>query len=103
MAAPFVNYWNGDRCEIEDDYRKCGCGRWYRPFKMLQNRPFALKGPTRLTEIREQIGRLDFKGKINQVQFDGLSVNVHLNEELDRDSIDKIKEILSDYAVSICK
>ena len=101
MAAPFINYWNGDLCEIGKEYQRCGCGRWYRPFKMLQNRPFALKGPTRLTEIRQQISRLDFKGKIDQVQFDGLFVNVHLNERLDEESINKIKEILSDYTVRI--
>jgi hypothetical protein len=101
LAAPFVNYWNGDLCEIGGEYLRCGCGRWYRPFKMLQNRPFALKGPTRLTEIRERIGNLDFKGKISQVQFDGLSVNVYLNEKLGEESIDAIKEILSDYTVRI--
>jgi hypothetical protein len=101
MAAPFINYWNGDLCEIGKEYQRCGCGRWYRPFKMLQNRPFALKGPTRLTKIKEQISRLDFKGKIGQVQFDGLSVNVHINERLDEESINKIKEILSEYTVRI--
>jgi hypothetical protein len=101
IAAPFVNYWNGDLCEIGGEYLRCGCGRWHRPFKMLQNRPFALKGPTRLTEIKERISALDFKSKIDQVQFDGLSANVHLNERLDEESTNKIKEILLDYTVNV--
>ena len=101
MAAPFINYWNGDRCRIENDYHKCECGRWYRPFKMLQNRPFALKGPKKLTLIKEQIGQLEFKNKISQVQFDGLDVNVYLNEKIEEIYLNKIKNILSEYTVRI--
>jgi hypothetical protein len=101
IAAPFINYWNGDRCKIENDYRKCECGRWYRPFKMIQNRPFALKGPKKLTLIKEQIGQLEFKNKISQVKFDGLEVIVYLNEEINQAGLNKIKEILSDYTVRI--
>lgn len=100
-AAPFINYWNGDRCKIESDYHKCECGRWYRPFKMLENRPFALKGPKKLTLIKEQISQLEFRNKINQVQFDGLAANVYLNEKIDEAGLNKIKEILSDYTLRI--
>ncbi len=99
IAAPFVNYCNGDKCEISDEYLQCKCGRWYRPFKMLQNRPFALKGPTRLTQIKDQIAQLEFKSKIDQIQFEGLEVNVYLNDVLDEESMEKIKSILSDYTI----
>lgn len=101
FSAPFINYWNGDLCEIKDEYKLCECGRWYRPFKMLQNRPFALKGPTKLTEIREKIRELDFKSSIDQVQFENLIANVYLKNRLDERCINKLKEILSDYEVKI--
>jgi hypothetical protein len=68
---------------------------------MLENRPFALKGPKKLTLIKEQISQLEFKNKINQVQFDGLDANVYLNEKIDEAHLNKIKEILSDYTLRI--
>lgn len=101
IVAPFVNYWNGDLCEIKDEYQLCECGRWYRPFKMLQNRPFALKGPTKLTEIKEKISRLDFKSSIDQVQFENLTANVYLKNRLDESYTNILKEILQDYEVKI--
>lgn len=99
MVSPFVNYWNGDLCEIDENYRLCECGRYYRPFKMLENRPFALKGPTKLREIREQIKRLSFKNKINQIQFDNLTVNVYNNSELSTQQKNILNKILNDYEV----
>jgi hypothetical protein len=97
MASPFINYWNGDLCEIKDEYHLCECGRYYRPFKMLQNRPFALKGPTKLTEIRNKIGELSFKNKINQVQFENLNVNIHCESMLNQREKEIIDNILKDY------
>lgn len=97
MSAPFVNYWNGDLCEIGDEYQLCECGRYYRPFKMLENRPFALKGPTKLTEIRQQIKELNFRNKIDQVQFENLSVNIYTNSELNHDEKKILDGVLKDY------
>jgi hypothetical protein len=37
--SPFINYWNGDYCEVEAEYKLCDCGRWHRPFKFLNRRP----------------------------------------------------------------
>lgn len=99
IISPFVNYWNGDLCEIEDEYKLCECGRHYRPFKMLENRPFALKGPTQLTEIRQQIKELTFKNKIDQVQFENLDVNLYINGILDEPEKEILKNILKDYKV----
>jgi hypothetical protein len=103
IVAPFINYWNGDLCEIKDEYQLCECGKYYRPFKMLENRPFALKGPTRLTKIKQQIGVLTCKHKINQVQFDNLNVNVHINQKLEIDELTFLQDILKDYTVKICE
>ncbi len=44
LPSPFVNYWNGDRCKLSNEYKKCRCGRLYREFIFLENRPFAIKG-----------------------------------------------------------
>lgn len=101
IVSPFINYWNGDLCTIENDYKLCDCGRYYRPFKMLENRPFALKGPTKLTEIKKQIGVLEYKNKINQVQFENLNVNIYLNETLNSDELTALKHILKDYKVNL--
>ena len=40
LVSPFINYINGDICELSSDYKLCKCGRYYRPFKMLSHRPF---------------------------------------------------------------
>lgn len=101
IVSPFINYWNGDLCTIENDYKLCDCGRYYRPFQMLENRPFALKGPTKLTEIKKQIGVLEYKNKIDQVQFENLDVNIYLNDTLNNDELITLKNILKDYKVNI--
>ena len=35
LPNPFINYWNGDHAQILDQYQKCKCGRYFRPFRML--------------------------------------------------------------------
>lgn len=97
LAAPFVNYWNGDICEIKDEYQRCDCDRLYRPFKMLENRPFALKGPTKLTEIKQKIKELNFRNKIDQFQFENLSVNLYTNSTLNDDEKKILDGVLKDY------
>jgi hypothetical protein len=37
--SPFVNYSNGDYCQVEEKWEKCDCGRWHRPFKFMNRRP----------------------------------------------------------------
>lgn len=100
IVSPFINYWNGDLCQIENEYKLCDCGRYYRPFKMLENRPFALKGPTKLTEIKKQIGVLEYKNKIDQIQFENLDVNVYLNTSLTTEEISFLQYILQAYKVN---
>jgi len=43
LAAPFIDYHNGDFCSIDNEYRKCECGRWFRPFRLSRARPFFIK------------------------------------------------------------
>lgn len=101
LATPFVNYWNGDLCEIINEYVKCKCGRWYRPFNMLRNRPFSVKGPSSIINLRKQILELNFKDKIAQIQFDGLKVNIFLEEKLDENSSEILVDLFKDYEVKI--
>jgi hypothetical protein len=101
LAAPFVNYWNGDICEIGEEYKRCKCGRLYRPFRMLQNRPFDIKGPIKLTAIKEKINKLNFKKDLVQVQFEGLNVSISTKRHLNREEKIKLKNILNDYEISI--
>lgn len=97
VVSPFVRYWSGDLCAVQDTYRLCACGRHYRPFQMLQNRPFGLKGATKLTEIRKQIKELPFCSKINQVQFENLSVNIYTDAGLTDDEKMAVNAILHEY------
>jgi hypothetical protein len=60
LPAPFVKYWNGDFCRITDTYQRCECGRLYRDFEFLENRPFSLKGRS-ILDIRETISMLGLK------------------------------------------
>lgn len=99
IVAPFVNYWNGDLCEIQGGYLLCECGRYYRPFKMLENRPFALKGPTKLTDIKQQISQLSFKGDLIQVQFENLRVKISSSRELENNEKEILQDILKEYQI----
>ena len=99
LSSPFINYWNGDLCEISDEYVRCECGRLYRSFKMIENRPFALKGPGKLIEIKQQISELSFKADLIQVQFDGLNVKILSNRILDQSEKEKLKSVLSGYEI----
>lgn len=99
LASPFVNYWNGDLCEIKENYELCPCGRYYRPFKMLQNRPFALKGTSKLIDIKQQVSQLSFKKYLIQVQFENLSVIISSSRELETDEKGQLQEILNEYNI----
>jgi len=100
LAAPFINYWNGDLCSIGDEYVRCECGRLYHPFKMLENRPFALKGSTKLTNIKQQISQLSFKNDLIQVQFENLSAMISCSRELETSEKEILQDILKEYQIS---
>lgn len=99
LPAPFINYWNGDLCEIENKYTRCACGRLYRPFKMLDNRPFGLKGSTKLTEIKNQVNRLDYNQLIDHIQFANLNVYITTNTKLSENQKTALANILNEYSI----
>ena len=99
MVAPFINYYNGDLCEIKENYELCSCGRYYRPFKMLQNRPFALKGTSKLTDIKQQISQLSFKNDLIQIQFENLSVIISSSRNLETVEKEILQNILKEYEI----
>lgn len=100
LPAPFINYWNGDLCEIENSYSRCDCGRLYRPFKMLDNRPFGLKGATKLTEIKKQIRGLDYHHLIDHIQFANLDVYITTNTKLSDQQKEALANILNEYTIN---
>ena len=91
-VCPFVNYWNGDYCKIDEKYRRCGCGRMYRPFEFLENRPFAIKGKSVLEYKRRMIesGITNLK----QVRCNRNVIEIVSREELTQESKEKIARIL---------
>ena len=98
-ATPFLNYFNGDLCEINNDYEKCACGRYYRPFKLLQSRPFLAKNGKIITVARENFKKLNFKNKINQVEFLNFQVSVHCNTILNTKEKSLVEDILKQFNV----
>lgn len=66
FASPFVRYWNGDTCRIGDSHLRCECGRLYREFDFLENRPFSLGGIC-LGDLRRKMIALQIHG-IKQVK-----------------------------------
>lgn len=100
LMSPFLNYWNGDLCEASEDYERCQCGRLYRKFRMLENRPFGLKGSTKLTAIKKEIGSLGFKSDISQVKFENLSCQIVSVRELVEEEQKVLKNILHEYECS---
>lgn len=74
FASPFVRYWNGDVCQIGDKYSRCGCGRLYREFEFLENRPFSVGG-VNLFELKSKMMDLGIQG-VKQARCHSDSINV---------------------------
>lgn len=74
LPSPFVNYWNGDFCRISNRYERCECGRLYRDFEFLENRPFSLKGRS-ISELKDTLNSLRIRN-IKQVRCTSESVEI---------------------------
>lgn len=74
FASPFVKYWNGDMCSIGKNFSRCECGRLFREFEFLENRPFSLGGVC-LGGLKSKMIGLGIQG-IKQVKCYVDSVNV---------------------------
>jgi|688.fasta_scaffold115491_5 hypothetical protein len=81
FPSPFVNYWNGDYCEIKSNYKRCECGRLYRPFKFLQSRPFAIKGYI-VHDIYNNLIKLEINS-IKQIKCDYNNIIIISNKEIE--------------------
>jgi hypothetical protein len=95
LPSPFVNYWNGDYCKLDNNYNRCDCGRLYREFKFLQNRPFSLKGMC-LKEIQNQIRSLNIT-KIKQIKCGIYKLKVVSCEDLSNEEKQKINKITNKF------
>jgi len=80
LPSPFVRYWNGDYCKIENEYKRCECGRLYREFEFLENRPFSLKGVC-FKDIKEKIGSMNID-QIKQVRCGLNTIDVVVSEKI---------------------
>jgi hypothetical protein len=67
---------------------------------MLENRPFGLKGSTKLTAIKKEIGSLGFKSDISQVKFENLSCQIVSVRGLVEEEQKVLKNILHEYECS---
>jgi len=80
IPSPFIRYWNGDRCRLADSYQRCECGRLYREFEFLENRPFSLKGAC-INELRRTIEKINSKS-IKQVRCGLNTIDIISSEEI---------------------
>ena len=80
LPCPFVNYWNGDYCRIENNYKRCECGRLYREFEFLENRPFSIKG-TCFKDIKDKIEKLNLPS-IKHVRCGLNTIDVVISEKI---------------------
>ena len=97
FPAPFVNYWNGDLCRISDKYIRCNCGRMFRPFLFLENRPFGIKGQS-MAEHKAKIKELGIDG-IKQVKCDRIYFEFVTNRELSENEKVAIEQVMTGYSI----
>lgn len=97
FVSPFVNYWNGDYCQIDSNYKRCDCGRLFRNFKFLDSRPFAVKGES-INKIKETIINLEIKG-IKRVVCSLTSVDIISKIEFDYEIKNKLINALSNISL----
>lgn len=97
FPSPFVNYWNGDLCRIADIYRRCQCGRLFRPFLFLENRPFGIKGQS-LADYKNKIKQLGIVG-IKQVKCDRNHFEFVTSKELSLEERLAIEQVMTGYSI----
>lgn len=95
LPSPFIKFWNGDLCEINNSYKRCQCGRLYRPFKFLQSRPFSVKGKC-ITDLREKVKQSGIKG-IKQIKCGNSKMEIVSNIILSTQDKNQLNEILQGF------
>jgi hypothetical protein len=90
FPSPFVDYWNGDLCRLKNEYQRCDCGRLYRDFEFLENRPFSIKGRN-ILEIKEKIKQYKIKEVRCSMMLGESFLEIVTSRELCEKSKKKIK------------
>jgi hypothetical protein len=98
FACPFVNYWNGDYCSIKNKYERCDCGRIFRDFEFLENRPFSIKGKN-ILEIREKIKEFNIK----EIRCATDSLEIITNYEIKEENKKNIENIINKLLIGETK
>lgn len=78
-ASPFINYMNGDKIEIDSEWKCCDCGRWYRPFRMLNRRSRGIRNAQ--GDYYDSQKLYQYLRDTYQVQFASLQDNLITIEE----------------------
>lgn len=91
---PFVNYWNGDYARIGTEYKRCECGRLYRPFVMERSRPFSVKGRC-VEEWREGLREIGVQG-IKRINCLGDYIEVFSEQDLSESDQRVVRDIIRD-------
>lgn len=97
IAAPFINYQNGDYADLSLDYSRCKCGRYYRPFKMIQHRPFAVKGVGSIQSIRDAVKSLSLEDSVSQIQFHQQNVLIFCKNSLCLERQSQLSQLLPKF------
>lgn len=95
LSSPFIRYWNGDYCKINNVYQRCDCGRLYRDFEFLENRPFSLKGLC-LKDIKDAIQKMNIQ-EITQARCSVNSIDIISNRELSEEEKSMIQKITDKF------
>jgi phenylacetate-coenzyme A ligase PaaK-like adenylate-forming protein len=97
FTSPFVKYWNGDLCRIKNEYERCMCGRAFRPFLFLENRPFSIKGKC-ISEFQEKIKKSGIIG-IKQMKCSNSHIEVVCKWELNKKEKETIISIMNGFKI----
>lgn len=97
FPSPFVNYWNGDYARIEENYKRCDCGRLYRPFEWVSARPFSYHGFTS-EQLRSTIESTEIE-VIKSVRCHHKFIEFVTSKELTKKEKDALSSVLSGFSL----
>jgi ADP-heptose:LPS heptosyltransferase len=96
FPSPFIEYWNGDNCEIGEDYHRCDCGRLYRKFRFLESRPYSLKGKN-INLLSDEIAKVT--KWVCQLRCEDNAIEVMSRVALSDEEQQKVRKILDGFGV----
>ncbi len=100
LPSPFVNYWNGDYGTVGDDYHRCRCGRYYRPFEISRTRSVVMAGVTN-HEVRNQILKTDIDvSGIKRAETSGAFLRLFTSRSYSTSERQTIRNILPNLEIN---